>query len=287
MLGLAFGYGLMDNIGDAYGFLMEEYNEGDDVYLFGFSRGAYTARALAALLHMFGLIRRGNAALVPYIIEKFRTKIRNHHIFDIAEGFKKTFSRPCRLHFLGVWDTVSSVGWIYDPLHLPFTVRNPDVRICRHAVSIDERRCAFRQNLWEPQSGQDSKQVWFAGTHSDVGGGCSTGGSGLSDLTLCWMLREARAAGLLFCDSCAAFTLAPNASGTLHSTLTLPWLLLELVPRRYVDVKFRPPRSSWHIPLGRRRTISEDSVLHQSVNARKNTMNYAPQNLPSSYTLEK
>src|SRR5437867_5002723 len=74
--GLAFGAGLMDNVSDAYVFLMNEYEDGDAVYLFGFSRGAYTARALAAFLHMFGLMRKGNDSLVPYAIRRFRTKIR-------------------------------------------------------------------------------------------------------------------------------------------------------------------------------------------------------------------
>lgn len=286
LLGLAFGYGLMSNISDAYGFLMDEYDEGDFVFLFGFSRGAYTVRALAALLHMFGLIRRGNLALVPYILKTFRAKIRNRHVFEIADGFKQTYSSECRPHFLGAWDTVSSVGWIYDPLHLPYTVRNPDVKICRHAISIDERRCAFRQNLWEAQNGQDSKQVWFAGTHSDMDGGYPSGETGLSDLALSWMLREARTAGLRLDDSSALFTMAPDPCGPLHDSMTLAWMPLEVVPRRYVDVGFTPPRVSWCLPWAHRRTIAEDSVLHRSVEARKKALGYAPPNLPRSYRTE-
>src|SRR5881227_3507425 len=110
-LGLAFGYGIMGNIGDAYEYLMTWYEPGDAIFLFGFSRGAYTARAIAAMLHMFGLVRRGNDVLIPYVTKMFK----KHHTrkdFDLAAEFKATFSHDCKPHFVGVWDTVSSVGAI-------------------------------------------------------------------------------------------------------------------------------------------------------------------------------
>jgi uncharacterized protein (DUF2235 family) len=93
VIGLAFGYGLMDNIADAYIFLMREFEPGDRVFIFGFSRGAYTARALAAFLHMFGLIRRGNEGLVPYALRRFKSRIRNKQTFDVAHNFKQTISQ--------------------------------------------------------------------------------------------------------------------------------------------------------------------------------------------------
>src|SRR5215813_774939 len=130
--GLAFGYGLAAGIGDAYSFLMETYQAGDNIYIFGFSRGAYTARSLAAMLHMYGLLRPGNEALVPYITRLFRS--HDKAIFALAAKFKDTFSSPCKPRFLGLYDTVSSVGWIYSPVKLPYTAQNPDVSIVRHAV---------------------------------------------------------------------------------------------------------------------------------------------------------
>ena len=182
LLGLAFGYGLKDRIGCAYEHLMSAYEEGDRIYLFGFSRGAYTVRALAALLHMFGLIRKGNENLVPYVTNMFGRG--SEQVFALARRFKPAFSRECPIHFLGLWDTVKSVGWIYDPRSLPYTTDNPSVSIVRHAVSIDERRCFFRQNLWKASPGQDVQQLWFAGVHSDVGGGYPENQSGLANIAL-------------------------------------------------------------------------------------------------------
>ncbi|HED17756.1 MAG TPA: DUF2235 domain-containing protein [Gammaproteobacteria bacterium] len=116
----------------------------------------------------------------------------------IAEGFKRTFSRECPVHFLGLWDTVKSIGWIYDPVNLPYTMNNPSVGVVRHAISIDERRALFRSNLWGAGTDeQDVLQVWFAGVHSDVGGGYPENESGLAKIAMQWMVEEAQKFGLL------------------------------------------------------------------------------------------
>ena len=294
VLGLAFGYGLSDNIMDAYTFLMNEFEPGDQVFLFGFSRGAYTARALAAFLHMFGLIRRGNDGLVPYAIRRFKQKIKNADSFDIAHQFKATISRECKPHFIGVWDTVSSVGWLYDSLVLPFTAHNPDIAIGRHAISIDERRCAFRQNLWQLGPGQDSKQVWFAGVHCDIGGGYAEAESGLSKIALAWMLREAKAAGLLVDPVKEAAIIGgqpplvkPDPIAKMHNSLTAWWLPLELFPRRMWRTKNNPPYFEWVLPLGGRRYIQEPTTVHESVVSRKQQTSYSPPNLPQQFSIEK
>jgi uncharacterized protein (DUF2235 family) len=118
---------------------------------------------------------------------------------------------------VGVWDTVSSVGWAWDPLHIPYTAKNPDLRIGRHAVSIDERRCFFRQNLWSAAlPGQDIKQVWFAGVHSDVGGGYAEAESGLAKISLEWMLCEAGTAGLILDRAKAAVVLGRKRKFDSH-----------------------------------------------------------------------
>src|SRR5205823_6213705 len=141
--------------------------------------------------HMFGLVRRGNDVLMPYVTKMFKEH-HTHKDFDLAAQFKDTFSHDCKPHFVGVWDTVSSVGAIYDPLSLPYTAYDPDILHGRHALSIDERRCFFRQNMWvQKSSTQDIKQVWFAGVHSDVGGGYAEEESGLAKIALQWTLREA------------------------------------------------------------------------------------------------
>jgi uncharacterized protein (DUF2235 family) len=167
-LGLAFAYAL-------------QFEPDDALYMFGFSRGAYTVRAAASLLHMYGLLPAGNEPLVPYAIRMMNATNRQKSgaAFDLAEDFRATFrGTVCRPHFVGVWDTVNSVGWVENPLKLPYSANNPDIAIGRHAVSIDERRAFFRSNLWRPDpptpdSGpKDLKQVWFPGVHCDVGGGC-------------------------------------------------------------------------------------------------------------------
>ena len=125
---LAFGFGIIQNVQEAYTFLMDFWEPGDKVYLFGFSRGAYTVRVLAGMLHQIGLLPRGNANLVPYAARLFGA-IRSREAEEGAEGtdyywricnaFRWTFSRPVEghdhrrfpVHFVGVWDTVSSVGW--------------------------------------------------------------------------------------------------------------------------------------------------------------------------------
>src|SRR5438445_318132 len=127
LLGMAVGYGLGNDIRDAYVFLMQNYESGDKVFLFGFSRGAYTAHSVAALLHMYGLIRRGNEPLVPYAIRLMMGIHRSTTLrpgadqeisqyFELAREFKATLSIPCPSWIVGVWDKVSSVGAIQNPL---------------------------------------------------------------------------------------------------------------------------------------------------------------------------
>ena len=209
-LGLAFGYGLSKNLADAYIFIMQHYEPGDRIYIFGFSRGAYTARALT------GLLERGCYSLVTYAIKYFHDK--NDHQLNF---FKQIFSRTYPLlwqdvipdidksplnkkakkrsngvipvHFLGVWDTVKSVGVLRHQVTLPDTDWLPNMINGRHAVAIDEKRSQYQPEIWQADTGSESKHEdaavqtverrlqtclhedvetkWFAGVHADVGGG--------------------------------------------------------------------------------------------------------------------
>jgi uncharacterized protein (DUF2235 family) len=286
LFGKMIGYGLENDIRDAYAYLMNYFDIGDHVYLFGFSRGAYTVRALASLLHMYGLIPRGNEPLVPYAIRMLTAinklgdkpgKLETDAVFDLATEFKKTFSRrECKPWFVGVWDTVSSVGWIENPLRLPYTADNPDIEIGRHAVSIDERRAFFRSNLWRLRGApltsgpKDLKQVWFPGVHCDVGGGYPESESGLSKVALEWMLKEAIAAGLLVDAAQMNLVLGksggqykpPDPNGQMHESLTLAWWPAEFIRKRH----FNWQQKKWEkrANRGRRRTIPPASLVHQS-----------------------
>jgi uncharacterized protein (DUF2235 family) len=294
LFGSAFGYGITDAIGDAYRYLMDQFEDGDRVFIFGFSRGAYTARALAGMLHMFGLIRKGNESLIPYATKTM--KHLNEEAFQVAPQFKAAFSRECKPHFVGVWDTVGSVGWLYDPVKLPYSANNPDIAIGRHAISIDERRCMFRQNLWgDPKPGQDYKQVWFAGVHCDVGGGYAESECGLSKIALAWILDEAEAAGLIVDSQEASRELGLNGSGVarpdpkgmLHRSLSSFWWILEFWPKPHKDMRFTPPKTKWGIGLGQRRFIRDGATIHKSVLVRMEQLpDYRPNNLPRTYEIE-
>jgi uncharacterized protein (DUF2235 family) len=290
-LGMAVGYGLSDDICCAYGFLMEQYDEGDKVFFFGFSRGAYTVRAVCSLLHMYGLIHPGNEPLAPYAIRmmlainRARGDQANHdqvvqRYFDLATSFRTTMARSqCRPWFVGVWDTVSSVGWIDNPLKLPYVANNPDIEVGRHAVSIDEHRAFFRNHLWRrpddpaiARGPKDLKQVWFAGVHCDVGGGYPEPESGLSKIALDWMLQEAKKSGLAVDPAKEAEVLgrtgsgryvAPDPDGMAHESLKGAWNLAEFVPKKHYDWA----TGEWNrrMNLYRRRSLPPNSLVHDSV----------------------
>jgi len=286
LLGQAIGFGLEADIRDAYGFLMNHFSTGDQVYFFGFSRGAYTVRAVAALLHMYGLIRPGNEPLIPYAI-RLMVAINNiraskkqdykgllDNYFDLARQFKDHFCiKDCTPHYVGVWDTVSSVGWIENTNRLPYTASSPDIAIGRHAVAIDERRAFFRTNLWRPLPDggpKDIKQVWFPGVHCDVGGGYPEPESGLSKITLEWMLNEAVAAGLLTDNARVNLILGrsgggyvgPQANANIHESLKGLWTAAEFIPKRHYNWALN--KDEIRANFFRRRAIPSGSLVHQS-----------------------
>lgn len=312
LLGLAVGYGLRNDIRDAYVFLMNRHEAGDKLFVFGFSRGAYTARALTSLLHMYGLLRPGNEALVPYAIRmmlgvnnlpehmgenpaSIRKQRSAEDIWRLANAFKRTFSTECSPWFVGLWDTVNSVGLFSQSFHTPYTANNPDIQVARHALAIDEHRGFFRLAAWfpksppGPQSGpKDLLQVWFAGDHSDVGGGYPEAEAGQSKCTLKWMVCEAAKHGLLFeIDRLqemfavkASAYVAADPTGPLHNSLTGWWRLLEFVPKKTYD----PATHTWKWRMNRfrRRLIPEGSNVHDSVVARGGAYRARCRNFPSN-----
>lgn len=207
-VGGAFGVGLSKNIRDAYQFLVANYEPDDKLYFFGFSRGAYTARSLAGFVRNSGLLRREYAHRLDAAYELYRRRGDDSHPNAVeATLFRKSFCHEPRIHFLGVWDTVGALGL---PAPGPLSWINKewkfhDVKLSRsvdnafHALAVDEKRKAFKPTLWEQQKDagpQVLEQVWFAGVHSNVGGGY--GSTGLSDLALLWMIRKAEGCGLVF-----------------------------------------------------------------------------------------
>jgi uncharacterized protein (DUF2235 family) len=237
ILGLGFGLGLDKNVLQAYEFIVQNYAEhkvngesnsvGDNIYIFGFSRGAHTARVLAGLIYEVGIIRPdqihlAGAALAAYKQTQEPQNDNNQPNNEIFEGEGANFrrvanTRTAAIKFLGCWDTVSSVfvpnaKAAFPPIvreKLPHTQLNPAVEIFRHGIAIDERRRMFRVDRWKPDQlfkpnihsqgkpkKQCAKSVWFSGYHSDVGGGHERANSGLSQYPFIWMIEEAEKAGL-------------------------------------------------------------------------------------------
>lgn len=245
--GLAFGSGLVANVEQAYLELVDHYLPGDQVFLFGFSRGAYTVRVIAGLLQHFGLLFPRHRELVADVITAYKHMFdgndptsgtqspEQQRRFDEARDIRTSRSVDCPIHFMGLFDTVSSLGWAWDPKTFPNTAKMPNVRTVRHALALDERRAKFRTNRVSPSEGQSLREVWFAGVHSDVGGGYEPAKGRLSRVPLRWMLREARTAGLLVNPTIEReldldATVAADEQAPQNESLSALWRSLEFLP---------------------------------------------------------
>ncbi|CAE6457189.1 unnamed protein product [Rhizoctonia solani] len=145
--------GLGDHVRGGYEFLMQNYSEGDRISIFGFSRGAYTARALAGMLHKVGLLPAYNHEQVPFAYKMFKRD--DEEGWKMSNGFKRAFCVDVKIDFVGVFDTVNSVGLI--PRELPFAKSNYLIRVFRHAVALDERRAKFQPNMWGRSTAAEEK----------------------------------------------------------------------------------------------------------------------------------
>ena len=257
MLGKAFGYGLQQNLEDGYEYLMNHFEPEDRLFLFGFSRGAFTARALAGMLYRFGVLQKGSNNLIPYV-SKYYLSGR----FDAADDFKGAFCHDCQPHFIGVWDTVGSLGHIHGRKFFD-TRLNPHIRYGYQAVAIDETRKKFPVSLWDERrksEGQTIEQVWFAGVHSDVGGWYKE--RHLSDIAFAWLVDKAAQGGLKLQSSWQK-KLNQDAAGMLHASRIGFW-------------------KAWR-PV--QREIPDGSIIHQSVLDRIERMpDYRP-TLPAQYVV--
>ena len=254
-----FGNGLITNVLQAYRYLMTHYEPGDRIYLFGYSRGAHSVRVLAGMLYKCGLLTQGSENLIPYMARVYRRK----HNDPIAEDFKHHFAHRPKVHLIGVWDTVASMGFLWRKYYRNRRL-NPEVTHAYQALSVDERRLQFQPSIWDVSGGlpeeQSIEQVWFSGRHVDVGGQ-EVPGRGISDITLLWMMEKAIAAKLVPLPDWRA-GLTPDPRGPLKRSWTT---------------------SLWGRVLGKQRVILADASVHQSVLDRIGdpSCDYRPANLSS------
>ncbi|MEU4252953.1 DUF2235 domain-containing protein [Amycolatopsis sp. NPDC026612] len=234
LLGGAFGVGLSAKVQDAYRFVVENYEPGDELFFFGFSRGAYTARSTVGFIRNCGVLRPGEAGRLEEAYELYRARDKGTTGPESprAREFRAKYAREDRtpIRFVGVWDTVGALGiplsggrllhllnkrWQFHDMELTSIVES-----AFQALAVDEHRRSFKPAVWAPSSaanGQVREQVWFAGAHSDVGGGYPQ--PALSDLTLRWMTARAGKCGLAFEPDAFAELAARNELGELHNSL--------------------------------------------------------------------
>jgi uncharacterized protein (DUF2235 family) len=203
--GGGFGWGLSRNVRDCYRYVVANYDPGDELFLFGFSRGAYTARSTVGLIRNAGILRREHADRVDAAYRLYRGRGDDRHPNGIESTlFRRSYSHDeIDIRFVGVWDTVGALGvpgvpkrlsgrlWAFHDTQLSSRVER-----AYQALAIDERRRPFVPSIWHrsPDDDRTLEQRWFAGVHSDVGGGyvdCA-----LAEIALWWMAGRARAAGL-------------------------------------------------------------------------------------------
>jgi len=241
-LGGAFGFGLSENVLAGYRWLALNYDPGDDIFVFGFSRGAYTARSIVGMIGRVGLLTR-QALIEDHLPEAMRRYRRQRPQRRTSYGasdarFREVHSHDdLRVRFLGVFDTVGALGvpgalsrgHQFHDVNLSGTVLH-----ARQALAIDEHRLTFEPSLWEapsqpPDPDQTVKQVWFEGAHSDVGGGYAD--TGLSDTALAWMVREAQAQGLRFDPELLRVYVGSGSAAIRHDSLTPAYRLLNRLSR--------------------------------------------------------
>ena len=248
-VGLAFGNGLKENLGEAYTWLMRNWQVGDQVYVFGFSRGAYNARALLGLLRTLGLLRPGSENFVPYAVSAYSGKFDDMQ--ELAEIFAQHVDADRHttvpVRYVGVWDTVKAAGFFRRSISWPYTHQLPNAQRIRHAVSIDERRRPFREYPITEPNDDTREQVWFAGVHSDVGGTFKDEAQ-LSTIALKWIVEAAVDEGMLvkprkYAAECKVDE--TYAQGALHRNGRL-----------------------WSLLGSRRRPILPEERVHSSVKAR-------------------
>ena len=280
LLGGVSGVGIDDNIKACYDWLNRTYQDGDQIFLFGFSRGAYTVRSLAGLIRKCGLLTPPNFGRLGDAYDFYRNDIVPTD--PRAVQYRAQFSRERFVYFIGVWDTVGALGIpipalkFLDGRKYQFhdVTLSSTVTYAYQALAIDEERVPFEPCVWEQQAapGQTLEQAWFVGAHSNVGGGCPD--AGLSDLTFDWMRTRAAAAGLGFDPAYLSAHIKAKADAPLSDSMTQMYLVLG----RLIRMIRKPRLDANKMPINTRES------LHRSAYARFQTPDYSPKNITDFFT---
>ncbi|HML27545.1 MAG TPA: DUF2235 domain-containing protein, partial [Hyphomicrobium sp.] len=275
----ALGFEISPRIKAAYEFLSNVYEPGDEIYLFGFSRGAYEARSLASFISLFGLASKGSDFRIDDAWTVYCQLERKRDFNEVAE-IGAACHYPIRIRCLGLWDTVDttsnsyrSSAWLSRKFDHHDTRLHDTIDVALHALSIDEARSPFRPTLLTyPEddrlpSCQHVEQVWFAGTHADVGGGFSE--TALSDIALLWMAERIQAKTSLAIDiNTLKRECKPDHLGTQHEPSTgWPYVLDRILPSvRSIQqsVDGRSHSRKWRTSRVGRGLISLNETIHES-----------------------
>jgi uncharacterized protein (DUF2235 family) len=274
----ATGSGITENILQAYRYIIGHYEPGDELFFFGFSRGAFTVRSLSGLIRNSGILKKENAEQAARALKIYRSRKAGLQPRAIeATLFRKTFAveESTPIKFIGVWDTVGSLGnplWLKSFLsrknQFHDTGLSSKVDFAYHALAVDEKRKNFEATLWHQNpaaTGQVLEQVWFPGVHSDIGGGYPE--SGLSDISLQWMIEKAEKCELNF----GTIECNPDPLSVKHESYTGFYTLQKKL--------FRP------IGLVGTDEGNNNESVHPSVIKRyKTDSNYRPKNLDDYLT---
>jgi uncharacterized protein (DUF2235 family) len=246
--GNMFGAGMDQNIKECYTFIFEHYLAGDKIYLIGFSRGAATVRSLSSFIHYFGILPQSRPELIDEAYDIYMIKNTKKRLKKAKEFIDRNHTMWTHIEFIGVWDTVSALGIPIKSVDVafqsvPFMRHNyhdfrlsPSVKYAYQALAIDDYRDTFHPVVWENEKEryQEIEQVWFVGSHTDIGGGYKE--QEISDIPLHWMTVKAISRGLLIYPN-NRVSINPDVNGKMHdSRKDFPMNLYKKKMRKW-DVK--------------------------------------------------